>query len=190
MFSACGVFIWGFSGPLPSGAADVSEELGVPPPVVHDIVLELGPVERFFYQRQQRIVTRRVLRLCSKHLPQQQLQQQQQISVEEDKTPDNAAAKRAPMAAALSSQMTALLLVLRQAANHPQLGALGVASRRGNASGTISSSSGSKSVKGRKAGEGLEGLRRYMSMDDVLCRLITDARVKTSRELFCKCSFI
>ncbi|XP_026191074.1 uncharacterized protein LOC34621649, partial [Cyclospora cayetanensis] len=170
--------------------SDVAEELGVPPPIVHDIFVDLGPIERFFYQRQQRTVTRRVLRLCSKHQQQQQqlLLQQERLLLATARAAASGAATAAavgsaPLAAALSSQMVGLLLVLRQAANHPQLGALGLSCRR-------STNSSANANRSRKKPESLEALGRYMSMDEVLCQLLADARVELEGALRAYCAEI
>ncbi|CDJ36498.1 LOW QUALITY PROTEIN: helicase, putative [Eimeria mitis] len=176
---------------------EVSEELGVPPPIVHDIWVELGPVERFFYQRQQRAVAQRVLRLCSRQQQQQQQQEggrrggargrnKAEAIVVEAAAAAAAADEKARVAAALSSQMAAMLLVLRQAANHPQLGALGLSSRRSNSN----SSSNNTNAAGTRKTDGLEGVGRYMSMDEVLCRLLGDARVELEEALRAYCAEI
>ncbi|PHJ23273.1 snf2 family n-terminal domain-containing protein [Cystoisospora suis] len=52
---------------------DVMTELGIPPPILHDIYVDLSPVERYFYQRQQQSVLQRTSSLLfllpSSHSP-------------------------------------------------------------------------------------------------------------------------
>lgn len=157
------------------GDADALSELGVAAPVFHEVKVYLGPVERFFYQRQQRRVGERLCGLGSRG--------------------SNATAGRRRGQAKTSSLQERLLLALRLACIHPQLGSLGLKpSRGGSASSTSPSTTSGQRRRGaareRRGGDlGFSSSRAeldapaptFMSMGEVLVKLVHDARVGVLR---------
>ncbi|KFG44492.1 SNF2 family amine-terminal domain protein [Toxoplasma gondii GAB2-2007-GAL-DOM2] len=109
---------------------DVMGELGVPPPIVHNVFVEFGPVERVFYQHQQLAVRQKSASLLS-------FSASSSGAYVSDRDWETAGAsahtREGKKSVSVTKQLDSLLLTLRQACQHPQLGQLGLKKRRGRA---------------------------------------------------------
>ncbi|KYF47683.1 SNF2 family N-terminal domain-containing protein, partial [Toxoplasma gondii ARI] len=109
---------------------DVMGELGVPPPIVHNVFVEFGPVERVFYQHQQLAVRQKSASLLSFSASSSGAY----VSDRDWETAGASAhAREGKKSVSVTKQLDSLLLTLRQACQHPQLGQLGLKKRRGRA---------------------------------------------------------
>ncbi|CBZ55037.1 conserved hypothetical protein [Neospora caninum Liverpool] len=107
---------------------DVMGELGVPAPIVHDVFVDFGPVERFFYQHQQQAVRQKSSSLLSFWSPSATSREAEEGAAQRGEAREEEPGRRT---VPVSAQLDGLLLTLRHACQHPQLGQLGLKKRRG-----------------------------------------------------------
>ncbi|PFH34052.1 hypothetical protein BESB_072040 [Besnoitia besnoiti] len=238
---------------------DVMVELGVPAPIYHDVIVHFGPVERFFYQRQQQAVRQKsscLLSALASSGGSSPGSAEEVKMLDDDACSGDGRGGVGPTQGAergedlpgkrgtpVTVQLDALLLTLRHACQHPQLGQLGLkkqrqrgrdegvswmgvsgpaADRREGAGrvvrrrrarfsaarsrargdsdaaalrGAAEGREGSRGIRGEGGDEGLlahtqegELATEFMSMNDVLAKLLHEAKLQAEEHLRRHCA--